>query len=182
MVHNRTMVRVQVYLSEDELARLDRAGTTSGASRSESIRRAVRHTYGERSLDDRLRALDDSAGAWADRPMAVLSTWTRYAGSRPTTRGARPRLRVVDTSIAVDHLRGHPSAVALLHDQFLAGEPLAASEVVRFELLSGVRDGELSATERLFLAFDWLPVTESVARLAGDLATWRERIGAPTKR
>jgi len=79
-------------------------------------------------------------------------------------------LRVVDTSIAVDHLRGHPSAVALLHDQLLAGEPLAASEVVRFELLSGVRDGELSATERLFLAFDWLPVTESVARLAGDLA------------
>ena len=111
MVHNRTMVRVQVYLSEDELALLDRAGTTSGASRSESIRRAVRHTYGERSLDDRLRALDDSAGAWADRPMAVLSTWTRYAGSRPTTRGARPRLRVVDTSIPVDHLRGHPRAV-----------------------------------------------------------------------
>ena len=63
--------------------------------------------------------------------------------------------------------------MALLHDQFLAGEPLAATEVVRFELLSGVRDGELSATERLILAFDWLPVTESVARLAGDLATWR---------
>jgi len=69
MVYNNTMVRVQIYLSEDELALLDRAGTTSGASRSESIRRAVRHTYGERSLDDRLRALDDSAGAWADRPM-----------------------------------------------------------------------------------------------------------------
>ena len=181
MVHTNTMVRVQIYLSEDELALLDRAGTTSGASRSESIRRAVRHTYGERSLDDRLRALDDSAGAWADRPMAVLSTWTRYAGiSADDSRGSASI-----ESRRHQHPRRSPSRSSQCRGA--APRPVSCWRTPGSQRSRSLRtpvrrrDGELSATERLFLAFDWLPVTESVARLAGDLATWRERIGAPTK-
>lgn len=58
------MSRTQVYLGEEELGFLDRAAEGSGASRSELIRRAVRAVYGERSADQRLHALQLSAGAW----------------------------------------------------------------------------------------------------------------------
>jgi Arc/MetJ-type ribon-helix-helix transcriptional regulator len=61
------MARTQVYLGEEELELLDRVARGTGASRSELIRRAVRSTFGERSKDDKLRALDASAGSWAGR-------------------------------------------------------------------------------------------------------------------
>jgi Arc/MetJ-type ribon-helix-helix transcriptional regulator len=61
------MGRTQVYLGEEELELLDRLARSTGASRSELIRRAVRSTFGERSKDDKLRALDASAGSWAGR-------------------------------------------------------------------------------------------------------------------
>jgi Arc/MetJ-type ribon-helix-helix transcriptional regulator len=61
------MGRTQVYLGEEELHLLDRAGRESGASRSELIRRAVRRTYGGGDRESRLRALDASAGSWRDR-------------------------------------------------------------------------------------------------------------------
>lgn len=58
------MSRTQVYLGEDELELLDRASARTGASRSELIRRAVQATFGERAKDERLRALQASAGSW----------------------------------------------------------------------------------------------------------------------
>jgi Arc/MetJ-type ribon-helix-helix transcriptional regulator len=61
------MGRTQVYLGKEELELLDRVARGTGASRSELIRRAVRHTFGERSKDDKLRALEASAGSWTDR-------------------------------------------------------------------------------------------------------------------
>jgi Arc/MetJ-type ribon-helix-helix transcriptional regulator len=39
----------------------------TGASRSELIRRAVRLAFGDRTKDERLRALDASAGSWRGR-------------------------------------------------------------------------------------------------------------------
>lgn len=60
--------RVLIYLGDEELALLDDAARTTGASRSELIRRAVRRTFGSLATDDRLRALRASAGLWADRP------------------------------------------------------------------------------------------------------------------
>ncbi len=62
------MRRIHIYLGDEELALLDHAARTTGASRSELIRRAVRRTFGTLSTDDRLRALRASAGLWADRP------------------------------------------------------------------------------------------------------------------
>jgi Arc/MetJ-type ribon-helix-helix transcriptional regulator len=60
--------RTQIYLSDSELDLLDRARRTSGASRSELIRRAVQKTYGEAtSTEDRVRILRETAGAWKDR-------------------------------------------------------------------------------------------------------------------
>jgi Arc/MetJ-type ribon-helix-helix transcriptional regulator len=59
--------RTQVYLGSEELELLDRVARATGASRSELIRRAVRGTFGERTKEDRLRALDASAGSWRGR-------------------------------------------------------------------------------------------------------------------
>ncbi len=79
-------------------------------------------------------------------------------------------MKLLDTTVAVDHLRGDQAAVDLLRDLVEREETLAASEVVRFELVAGVRDDELPALERFFSALSWVAVGEDVARLAGELA------------
>lgn len=84
-------------------------------------------------------------------------------------------MKLLDTSVAIDHLRGLPEAVALLDDLLDADELLLASEVVRFELLAGVRKGEVEALEQFFDALSWVPVGEEVARTAGDLARQHRR-------
>jgi len=52
----------KIYLGDDELELLDRVARTTGASRSELIRRAVRSTFGEKTKAERIRALEESAG------------------------------------------------------------------------------------------------------------------------
>lgn len=79
-------------------------------------------------------------------------------------------VRLLDTSVAVDHLRGHPPATRLLHDLLDAREPLLGSELVRFELLAGTRAADESAVERFLEAIDWIPVTEPVTRQAATYA------------
>ena len=79
-------------------------------------------------------------------------------------------MKLVDTTIAVDHLRGVPAAVELLTGLNDAGNDLVASELVRFELLAGVRNKELTAFEEFCSALRWARVTEDVARVAGQLA------------
>ena len=78
-------------------------------------------------------------------------------------------MKLVDTTVAIDHLRGDDRATDLLRGLLAAGENLVASEVVRFELLAGVRGDELEALERFFEAISWIPVDEDVARFAGAL-------------
>jgi predicted nucleic acid-binding protein len=79
-------------------------------------------------------------------------------------------VKLLDTTVAVDHLRGDQAAVDLLRDLVEREETLAASEVVRFELVAGVRDDELPALEQFFSALSWVAVGEDVARTAGELA------------
>lgn len=79
-------------------------------------------------------------------------------------------MKLLDTTIAIDHLRGAESAVELLRSLVDEEETVAASEVVRFELLAGVRDVELEALEQFFSALSWVPVDEPIARTAGLLA------------
>lgn len=79
-------------------------------------------------------------------------------------------MKLIDTSVAIDHLRGLPEAVELLVSLIEAEERLLASEVVRFELLTGVRKDETDALEQFFTALSWVPVGEEVARTAGELA------------
>jgi predicted nucleic acid-binding protein len=79
-------------------------------------------------------------------------------------------VKLIDTTIAVDHLRGAFAAVDLLTALIDTGDDLLASELVRFELLAGVRDKELVAFEEFCSALLWVEVTEDVARVAGQLA------------
>lgn len=79
-------------------------------------------------------------------------------------------MKLLDTSVAIDHLRGSPPAVDLLADLLEAEGSIFASEVVRFELLAGVREKEVDALELFFSAISWVPVGEGVARAAGSLA------------
>jgi predicted nucleic acid-binding protein len=84
-------------------------------------------------------------------------------------------VKLLDTSVAIDHLRGSPPAVHLLTDLLEAEESIFASEVVRFELSAGVREKEADALEQFFSAISWVPVGEEVARTAGSLAQRNRR-------
>lgn len=79
-------------------------------------------------------------------------------------------MKLLDTTVAIDHLRGVDAAVDLLRRLVDADETLLASELVRFELLAGVRDDELEALGQFFSALSWVPVDEDVSRTAGLLA------------
>jgi predicted nucleic acid-binding protein len=79
-------------------------------------------------------------------------------------------VKLIDTSVAIDHLRGVPQAVELLRRLIETDEIVLSSEVVRFELLAGVRDDEVEALEAFCSALSWVPVGEEVTRNAGSLA------------
>jgi predicted nucleic acid-binding protein len=84
-------------------------------------------------------------------------------------------VKLLDTSVAIDHLRGAPPAVDLLIGLLETEEPLLASEVVRFELLAGVREKEVDSLEQFFSAIAWVPVGEEIARAAATLAQRHRR-------
>lgn len=67
MMYIDVVGRTQIYLSDEETELLDRAARATGASRSELIRRAIRATYGERTVEERLAGLRLSAGSWRGR-------------------------------------------------------------------------------------------------------------------
>lgn len=64
-----TMHRTQIYLSDDELQRLDREAERTGRTRSRLIRDAINRTYAhEVDIEEFERVLRDSAGAWKGAP------------------------------------------------------------------------------------------------------------------
>lgn len=73
---------------------------------------------------------------------------------------------VLDTTVLIDLLRGHPGARRFLTE--LEDVPVC-SEITRVEVVRGLRSPERRAAERLFLRIDWLPVDEGIARAAGEL-------------
>ncbi len=79
-------------------------------------------------------------------------------------------MKLLDTAVAVDHLRGAEPAVELLTRLSDENELLVASELVRFELLAGVRPDEMEALEEFCLALVWLPVDRDITRTAGAMA------------
>lgn len=78
-------------------------------------------------------------------------------------------MKVLDTTVAVDYLRGRDEAVGLL-EELVANDEVVASELVRFELLTGARPRELPVLESFFSALAWVPVDASVATRGAELA------------
>ena len=79
-------------------------------------------------------------------------------------------MKLVDTTVAVDHLRGEPEATDLLAGFIADGEILVASEITRFELLAGIHKAELEALEVFFSSLAWAAIDEEISRAAGTLA------------
>lgn len=78
---------------------------------------------------------------------------------------------VLDTSVLVDHLRGATAATEYLAS--LDQRP-TCSEISRIEVIQGLRSPERKAADDLFALLAWVPVSESVARRAGELGRkWR---------
>lgn len=78
---------------------------------------------------------------------------------------------VLDTGVLIDHLRASAPATV-----YLTGldDPPVCSEISRIEVVQGLRSAERQAADRLFALIAWVPVSEAVARRAGDLGRqWR---------
>jgi predicted nucleic acid-binding protein len=75
---------------------------------------------------------------------------------------------LVDTSVLIDLLRGHPAAAALLETRRAAG-PIHASVMTRLEILAAMRESEQRPTRQLFSALTWHDVDTEVAELASTL-------------
>lgn len=77
---------------------------------------------------------------------------------------------LLDTSVLIDFLRGRPAgAVALINRALVRGDELWSSEVVRAELLAGMRPSEEPATRELLGLLSWVGVDDSLAEAAGAL-------------
>lgn len=73
---------------------------------------------------------------------------------------------VLDTTVLIDHMRRDEAASAWL--EAIDDEPIA-SEVTRVEIVRGLRSGERAGAEVLFGLIAWVPVTQDIARQAGEL-------------
>ena len=77
---------------------------------------------------------------------------------------------LVDSSVLIDHLRGHPPATDLLLRLVRAGDELWSVTPVRTEIIAGMRPGEEAATRALLDQLRWLEVDADLADHAGDIA------------
>jgi predicted nucleic acid-binding protein len=78
---------------------------------------------------------------------------------------------VLDTGVLIDHLRASSPA-----SEYLAGlgDRPSCSEISRIEVIQGLRSSERGAAGRLFALIAWVPVSEAIARRAGELGRqWR---------
>lgn len=77
---------------------------------------------------------------------------------------------VLDTSVLIDHLRGRPrAATELIPNAIDRGDELWSSDIVRAELLAGMRAEEEGPTRDLMRLISWSEVDESLAEAAGTL-------------
>lgn len=77
---------------------------------------------------------------------------------------------LVDTSILIDHLRGHANATKALNEAAARGDELWSVVIVRTEVLAGMRPSEQAATFTLLNALHWLDIDTAIADRAGELA------------
>ena len=77
-------------------------------------------------------------------------------------------IALVDTSVLIDHPRGHAGAGDLLERE-RAADVLHASEITRIEVLAGMRPTEEDVTRTLLSTLVWHPVDSEITEEAGAL-------------
>lgn len=78
-------------------------------------------------------------------------------------------MKLFDTDVLIEHLRGNETARFLL-DHALRHGDAACSVLTSFELLASMRSGERHAVRALLEAMDAVPVSPPVAARAGEWA------------
>lgn len=73
---------------------------------------------------------------------------------------------LLDTSVLIDFLRGHPGAVGVVSSLDV---PPVSSEICRVELFQGLRPTEEEDAAALALLIEWIPVVEPIAVRAAEL-------------
>jgi prevent-host-death family protein len=77
---------------------------------------------------------------------------------------------LLDSNVAIDYLRDRPEAVDVVETVAANVAWMGASEIVRFEVLAGIRPSEVEGVEAFFAQLGWVPVDESISRRAAALA------------
>ena len=78
-------------------------------------------------------------------------------------------MKLFDTDVLIEHLRGNEDATALLLEVSSAGQA-ACSVLTRFELLAGMRSNERSQIRQLLDSLTNLETSQEVATRAGEWA------------
>jgi len=77
---------------------------------------------------------------------------------------------LLDTSVVIDLLRGNRAALDAVRGAVEDGHDLAASVVVKVEVLAGMRPDEEQPTRALLAGITWIAVDDLIAEGAGMFA------------
>ena len=96
---------------------------------------------------------------------------------------------VLDSSVVIDQLRGHPGATELIEDRVRSGDQLWGIVITRAEVLAGMWPAERDATMRLLDVLSWLDIdvdmaddAASMVRLAPSVPPGSSACGLPDRR
>ncbi|MDQ3701095.1 MAG: type II toxin-antitoxin system VapC family toxin [Chloroflexota bacterium] len=82
--------------------------------------------------------------------------------------GQWARAFLLDSDVAIEHLRGRPWTGELFRTIAAAGGGVCYSPVTAAEIYHGVRPGEEEATARLFASLPCIPVDHGIGEQAGQ--------------
>lgn len=77
-------------------------------------------------------------------------------------------VRLIDTDILIDHLRGRAKSLAFLTACVDAGDHLVCSVVTHAELFAGMLPGEETAIRSLLGVLEAVPIDAGIAEVAGE--------------
>src|SRR3972149_3397033 len=84
---------------------------------------------------------------------------------------------LLDTSVLIDYLRGHPEVVTRTEALVNERHDLGICAINVAEIFAGMREHERESTERFLSAFLFFDLSYEVARLAGELRAQLTRGG-----
>jgi hypothetical protein len=133
------MVRMQVYLTEEDQAKIQWLAGETGKTKSELVRQAIERLVGQFRGEDHKSFLRQAKGLWKDRTDLPDFTAIRSELDRTSLQGrwCMAEKVLLDTDVLIDYLRDYPAAVVYLES---LPQPLLVSAITVAELYSGVRE------------------------------------------